>query len=76
MSKVINDELHYTRKEAAAKLGYSVPKLDRLLAAKLIGKYQINPGTGLTISESQIREHIERCRQQQAAREDGQQEAA
>ena len=69
MSKEINGERHYTRKETAKKLGYSPAKLDRLLAAKLIGKYQPYPGASLTISESQIREYLERCRQEAARRE-------
>lgn len=62
MSVKVNGEIRYSRKEAAARLGMSVPKLDRETSKRHIEFYQPYAGGRITFSEDQLREYDERCR--------------
>lgn len=61
MALKVNGEVHYTRPEAARRLGISVPTLDRKLAKGLIEYYQPGRGARITFSEAQLKAYVERC---------------
>jgi excisionase family DNA binding protein len=62
MALKINGEVRFNRKEAARRLGISVPTLDRELARKRIECFQPYSGGRISFSEAQLKAYDERCR--------------